>query len=86
MTSSKKSRAGAWGSTMILYASYVCLLHSRFVDNHPIDLEATNPSFLRWFCHIGHEPMLMYNGAQVLLQVPLPPSTHGSTRSWPLTG
>jgi hypothetical protein len=36
---------------MVLYASYVCLLHSRFVKNHPIDLEVTNPSFQRWFYH-----------------------------------
>jgi hypothetical protein len=36
---------------MVLYASYVCLLHSCFVENHPVDLEATNPSFLWWFCH-----------------------------------
>jgi hypothetical protein len=36
---------------MVLYASYVCLPHSRFVENHPIDLEVTDPSFLRWFCH-----------------------------------
>jgi hypothetical protein len=33
--------------TMVLYASYVCLLHSRFVENHLIDLETMNPSFLR---------------------------------------
>jgi hypothetical protein len=39
---------------MVLYASYVCLLHSRFIENHPIDLEATNPLFLRWFCHRRH--------------------------------
>jgi hypothetical protein len=38
---------------MILYASYVCLLHSHFVENHPIDLAMMNPSFLRWFCHSG---------------------------------
>jgi hypothetical protein len=37
---------------MILYVSYVCLLYSRFVENQPIDLEAMNPSFLRWFCHM----------------------------------
>jgi hypothetical protein len=30
---------------MSLYASYVCLLHSRLVENPPIDLEETNPSF-----------------------------------------
>jgi hypothetical protein len=35
---------------MIFYASYVYLLHSRFVENHPINLEPTDPSFLRWFC------------------------------------
>jgi hypothetical protein len=38
---------------IVLYASYVCLLHFRFAENHPIDLEATNPSFLRWFYHNG---------------------------------
>jgi hypothetical protein len=36
---------------MILYASYVCLLYSCFIENHSIDLEAMNPSFLRWFYH-----------------------------------
>jgi hypothetical protein len=36
---------------MVLYALYVCLLHFCFVENHPIDLEAMDPSFLRWFCH-----------------------------------
>jgi hypothetical protein len=36
---------------LVLHASYVCLLHSRFVENQPIDLEVTNPSFLRWLCH-----------------------------------
>jgi hypothetical protein len=36
---------------MVLYASYVCLLYSRFIENHPIDLAATNTSFLRRFCH-----------------------------------
>jgi hypothetical protein len=34
--------------TMVLYACVSCLLHSCFVENHPIDLEVTNPSFLRW--------------------------------------
>jgi hypothetical protein len=36
---------------MGLYASYVCLLHSHFIENHSIVLEVTNSSFLRWFCH-----------------------------------
>jgi hypothetical protein len=36
---------------MVLYASYVCLLHVNLIENHPIDLEVTDPSFLRWFCH-----------------------------------
>jgi hypothetical protein len=36
------------------------LLHSHFVENRPIDLEAANPSFLRWLCHsianlVSHE-------------------------------
>jgi hypothetical protein len=35
----------------VLNASYVCLLYSRFVENHPVDLEARNSSFLSWFCH-----------------------------------
>jgi hypothetical protein len=33
---------------------YVMFVHSRFVKNPPIDLDMTNPSFLRWFCHILH--------------------------------
>jgi hypothetical protein len=36
---------------MVLYISYVCLLHSRFIKNHPFDLEVIDPSFLRWFYH-----------------------------------
>jgi hypothetical protein len=36
---------------MVLYASYVCLLHSHIVKSHLIDFEVTNPLFLRWFCH-----------------------------------
>jgi hypothetical protein len=36
---------------MVLYASYACLLQSLFIENHLIDLEVTNPSFLRWFYH-----------------------------------
>jgi hypothetical protein len=37
--------------SMVLYASYVCFMHSRFIENPPIDLEVMKPSFLRWFCH-----------------------------------
>jgi hypothetical protein len=29
-------------------------VHSRLVENPPIDLGMTNPSFLMWFCHINH--------------------------------
>jgi hypothetical protein len=36
---------------MVLYALFVRLLHSHFIENHAIDLEAMNPSFLRWFYH-----------------------------------
>jgi hypothetical protein len=36
---------------MIVYASYVCLLYSRFIENLPTDLEVMNHSFLRWFFH-----------------------------------
>jgi hypothetical protein len=28
-------------------------VHSRFVENPSVDLEVTNPSFLRWFYHTG---------------------------------
>jgi hypothetical protein len=31
---------------MVLYASYVCLLHSRLIKNHPINLEPTDASIL----------------------------------------
>jgi hypothetical protein len=43
---------------LVLYASYVCFMHSRFIENHSIDLEAMNTSFLRWFCHTtdGDDP------------------------------
>jgi hypothetical protein len=27
-------------------------VHSCFIENPPVDLEAMNPSFMRWFCHI----------------------------------
>jgi CRISPR/Cas system-associated endonuclease/helicase Cas3 len=40
---------------MISYALYVCLLHSRFIENHLSDLEAMEPSFLRWFCHSWYQ-------------------------------
>jgi hypothetical protein len=36
---------------MVLYAWYVYLMYSHFIKNLPIDLEAMNPSNLRWFCH-----------------------------------
>jgi hypothetical protein len=36
---------------MVWYACVMCIMHSLFVENPPIDLEAINPSFLRWFCH-----------------------------------
>jgi hypothetical protein len=45
---------------MVLYASYVYFLYSRFVENHLINLEAMNPSFLKWFCHTS----LSENGRQ----------------------
>jgi hypothetical protein len=40
---------------MVVYASYVCFMHPRFTDNPPIDLEAMDPSVLRWFCHKWEE-------------------------------
>jgi hypothetical protein len=48
---------------MVLYALYVCLLHSRFIENHPIDLEAMNPSFFRWFYH-REKPVVSGGGAK----------------------
>jgi hypothetical protein len=48
---------------MVLYALYVCLLHSRFIENHPIDLEAMNPSFFRWFYH-REKPVVSGGGAR----------------------
>jgi hypothetical protein len=36
---------------MVLYTSCVVFVHSRFTKNPLIDLEVTNHSFLRWFCH-----------------------------------
>jgi hypothetical protein len=44
---------------MVLYASYVCFMHSHFVENPPIDLEVMNPSFLRWLYH-NHQPRGSY--------------------------
>jgi hypothetical protein len=37
-----------------LYASYVCLLHSRFIENHPIWILEDGPLILRWFYHNGY--------------------------------
>jgi hypothetical protein len=34
-----------------LYASFVCLLHSRFVENQPIWILEDDPSFMRRFYH-----------------------------------
>jgi hypothetical protein len=36
---------------LILYDSFVCLLHSCFIENHPVWSWKMNPSFLRQFCH-----------------------------------
>jgi hypothetical protein len=33
-------------------------VYSRFVENPLIDPKATNPSFLRWFCHKDFRPVL----------------------------
>jgi hypothetical protein len=43
---------------MILYACVSYFMYSRFVENPLIDIEAMDPSFLRWFCHttVGGEP------------------------------
>jgi hypothetical protein len=29
----------------------MCFMHSHFTENPPIDVEVTDPSFLRWFYH-----------------------------------
>jgi transposase InsO family protein len=36
--------------------------HSRFVENPRIDLEAMNPSFLRWLCHSTKEIQVRAEG------------------------
>jgi hypothetical protein len=41
-----------FNAIMVLFASYVCLLYSGFVENHPIWILEMDPSFLRWFCHM----------------------------------
>jgi hypothetical protein len=43
---------------MVLIALYVCLLHYSFVKNHPNDLEVTNPSLLRQFCHSWYQSQI----------------------------
>jgi hypothetical protein len=36
----------------MIFVCLVCVfVHSRFIENPPIDLETTNPSFLRQLCH-----------------------------------
>jgi hypothetical protein len=37
---------------MLCVCVCVCV-HSRFTENPPVHLEATNPSILMWFCHSG---------------------------------
>jgi hypothetical protein len=36
---------------MVLNASYVCLLHSRFIENHAIWILEDGPLISRGFCH-----------------------------------
>jgi hypothetical protein len=41
-------------------------VHSRFVENPPIDLEATGPSFLRWFYHKNeHRALLLVSSVGI---------------------
>jgi hypothetical protein len=42
---------------LILNASYVCLLHSRFVENHPIWILEDRP-LLSWFCHSWYQSQI----------------------------
>jgi hypothetical protein len=55
---------------MVLYASYVCLLYSRFVENHPIDVESMSPSSLVLSQLVGvfypkyHRPPLMVHSSE----------------------
>jgi hypothetical protein len=38
-----------------VFICFVCVfVHSRFVENPLIDLEAMVPTFLRWVCHTRH--------------------------------
>jgi hypothetical protein len=37
---------------LILYVLYMCLLHSRFVENHPTWNLEDDPLFLRW-CYLS---------------------------------
>jgi hypothetical protein len=50
-------------------------VHSHFIKNPPINPEATNPSFLKWFCHsnlYGHDrSVLLSIVTQVLLLLSL---------------
>jgi hypothetical protein len=43
---------------MVLNALCVCLLYSRFVENHPIWILKMGPSFQRWFCHRSSPPQV----------------------------
>jgi hypothetical protein len=68
---------------MVLYASYACLLYSRFVENHLIDLAAMNPSFLRWFCHTHTLPMSRQLGSSAPLAKVLGGVASGDTGGAP---
>jgi hypothetical protein len=47
-------------------------VHSWFVENPTIDLEATkNLSFLMWFCHIVQEKETSKNDKKITQQVPV---------------
>jgi hypothetical protein len=41
--------------------SYIRNVNS-IIENPPIDLEATDPSFLRWFCHNEQPLRVLYHG------------------------
>jgi transposase InsO family protein len=72
---------------MVLYASYVCLLHSHFIENHLIDLEAVYPYVLWWFYHNTDSLVHCCERCQFFARQKYVPSHHLQTIpiTWPFS-
>jgi hypothetical protein len=43
---------------MVFNALYVCLLHSRFIENHPIWILEDGPIISEWFCYSWYQSQI----------------------------